>query len=188
MGKQVIKLGIIFLLGFGAFSAPQALAGYFETSFGFMFYRTNYSEESFNSTQRWTASISYRFFGSSGLELALQDSTEKTYIEGFQDTEFRDRVYSLNWIQAILPKGFLFQPFFKVGLGQLNRDAKGTYGNGSSPPARYDTLTAVGGLGTRIHLTQRFGLRAEANTYLAEADIGNWGDNVSFTVGGSFYF
>lgn len=166
----------------------QTLAGAFEVSSGFSFNRSNYTNNNFSWTRRWGASLGYHFSERSEVEVAFQDIVDRTFIEGYEDTTFHDRIYSVNWVQEFFGKNTPFQPYFKVGVGQLNRSASGTYAGGASPPALVDSLTGVLGAGLRIHLSRTFGIRTEATTYLARGSIRTWKDNVSLNVGFSVYF
>ena len=90
----------------------------------------------------------------------------------------------LNWIQNLFTLAAI-QPYFKVGAGQLNRLATGTYANGASPNPQTDSLTAVLGLGTRIYVTRSFAIRAELTSYLTGGSIRTYKDNVGMTLGAS---
>lgn len=166
----------------------NAAAGVFETSAGFSFNKTTYGDDSYSWTRRYTASIAYYFTEISCIELAYQDAFSRNQISGLEDTSFHDKVYSVNWVQHLTGREYTFQPYFKVGIGQLNRDATGTYSTGGSPPKSEDSVTAIMGAGLKIYITKGFGLRGEATTYLTGAKISTWKDNISATAGISVYF
>jgi hypothetical protein len=180
--------GFVLLLALTSLSALPSRAGVFEVSGSYSFYRTNYSPMDYTWKRRWGVSLGYYFFETSELEIAYQDVFDKTYVSAYQDTEFLDQVYSLNWVQGILGKDYFAQPYVKFGVGQLNRTASGTYSNGSSPPAIYDALTIVLAVGIKTYITKRFGIKGEVTTYLAGGNINTWQDNLAFTIGTSFYF
>jgi len=163
----------------------QAWADNFEFSTGFSFNRTNYSEGNFSWTRRYGGTIGYRLSLLSSIEFSFQQVVDRTKIVGFEDTTFTDDIYSLNWIQNLFTLAAI-QPYFKVGAGQLNRLATGTYANGSSPNPQTDSLTAVLGLGTRIYVTRSFAIRAEVTSYLTGGSIRTYKDNVGMTLGASF--
>jgi hypothetical protein len=168
----------------------QAKAGYFELSGGFSYDKNNYGDDDYSWDRKWGASFGYHFSERSEIELSFQDVVERTSILNFEDTTFHDQIYSVDWVQALTGKDFPIQPYFKVGVGQLDRTATGSYGvNGSSgsPPAELDQVTPILGLGLRIYLTRNFGLRGEATTYLTSG-ISSWNQNISITGGVSFYF
>lgn len=166
----------------------SAAAGVFETSAGFSYNKTTYGDDSFSWSRRYTASIAYYFTEISSIELAYQDAFSRNQIAGLEDTSFHDKVYSVNWVQHLTGRDSVLQPYFKLGIGQLNRDASGTYSTGGSPPKSEDSVTAILGAGLKIYLTKGFGLRGEATTYLTGAKLSTWRDNISATAGISVYF
>jgi hypothetical protein len=171
-----------------SFALPRLAAAEVELSIGGSFSRTNYSDVDYTWNRRWGVSAGYYFTERSGIELAFQDIVDRSRIAGYEDTTFHDMVYSANWNQAFTGRKFPVQPYVKIGIGQLNRDASGTYANGAAPPITQDQLTGVLGAGVKIFLTQSFGIRAEATTYLAGGNLGKWKDNFGLTFGTSFYF
>ena len=182
----------IFFLGFFTIFCgipPNAQAGSdrFEVSAGFSFNRTLYSPGNFSWTRRWGGSFGIKFSPMSSIEFAIQDVFDRTRIIGYEHTQFHDQIYSVNWIQNLFTFESI-QPYFKIGGGQLNREASGQYANGASPNPRTDSLTAVLGAGTRVYITRSFGLRIEAMSYLTGGSIATYRDNVGFTVGGSLGF
>jgi hypothetical protein len=74
--------------------------------------------------------------------LRTRNLDDRTKILGYEDTVFIDRVMSLNWVQNLFTFEAI-QPYFKIGAGQLNREASGSYANGSSPNPQTDALTAI---------------------------------------------
>jgi hypothetical protein len=167
----------------------QAAAGYFELGASASFNRSNYGEGRFEWTRRWTASLGYHFSERSELEVAFQDSFTRTNIPGYQNTTFHDQTCSASWIQSFFGKQAIIDPYLKAGIGQLNRVARGTYDSmgGASADSETGSLTEILGIGVRIGLTKRFGIRAEANTYITDFKISSWKDNVYVTTGLSFY-
>jgi hypothetical protein len=169
----------------------QAMAdgGIFEISAGISYSRSNYANSNYSWNKRIGASFGYHLSQFSEIELAFQDVYSVTVISGFENTTFHDQVYSLNWVQSLLPKSFALQPYVKIGVGQLNREASGTYGMGlASPPAIVDSVTAIIGAGLRIYLTRTFAIRAEASSYLTGGAISTWRDNVATNIGLSYLF
>ncbi len=166
----------------------EALAGAFEITGGFFFNQSNYGNSSFSWTRRWTGSIGYHFSEVSEVELSFADVVNRTLITNYEDTTFHDQISSINWVQSVFGKEAIFNPYAKIGIGQLNRDATGSYAFGGSPTSRVDALTAILGAGARVRIGPRFGIRLEADTYLTGGAIGTWQDNISFNVGFSFYF
>ena len=179
--------GILLLL-VSVLAPEDSHAGLFELSGSFSFNRTNYSSESFAWNRRWSGGIAYHFSDRSGVEASFQSIVSRVLISGVQDTTFNDKIYSINWVQSILGKRYMFQPYFKVGLGQLNRDATGSYSGGGSPPRQLDSLTVILALGTKLFVTKRIAIKGEATSYISGGSIGTWKDNISINFGASVYF
>lgn len=171
-----------------SFIAPDAMAGRFEVSSGFSYSRTDYGNSNYSWTRRWAGSFGYHFSERSEIEVSIQDVVDRTLIHGYQDTTTHDQIYSLSWVQSMLGKGYLIDPYVKVGAGQLNRDASGTYAFGGSPASQVDSLTVLLGAGIRFNITKGFGIRTEVNSYLTGGSISTYRDNVSYNAGVSFYF
>ena len=187
--RKKTKLGVALAVLVAALAAPlPAAAGMFELSLGFSFYQSQYDDTSFSWTRRWGTSVSYHFTERSGIELAFQDIYERTFIADYQDTNVHDRVTSVNWVQSFLGKNTPFQPYGKLGVGQLNRDIEGIYPTGPSPTTRVDALTGVLGLGFRAFFTKRVAIRAEATSYLQGGSIRTFKDNIAVSIGGSIFF
>jgi hypothetical protein len=177
-------LGWILILLFPSAASAKA----FEISGNFSFSKNSYGNAGYEWTRRWGASVGYTFWGVSEFEISVEDVTYRTVITNYQDTTFHDQIYSFDLVQSFTSKEAFLQPYVKIGIGQLNREASGTYSGGSSPPAIYDALTVIAGVGLRIFIVKNFGLRAEALTYLTGGAISTWQDNVSFNGGVSIYF
>ena len=179
----------ILMICFVASTVNQyANAGAFELGFGFSYSISNYGEDSFSWTRRWNSTLGYHFTQTSGIELGFQDSVSRTKYKSIEDTTFHDRLYSLNYVQAIFPRTFPIQPYFKIGAGQLNRDAYGVYWTGDTPPAEVDSLTAVLGFGMRIYVNKNFNIKMEVTSYLPGAKLSTFKDNLSFNIGSSIFF
>jgi hypothetical protein len=166
----------------------DCLAGTTEVSVGLGFNRSQYGAVGNSWSRRWTASIGYNFTEITGIELSYQNSTDVTSLPGYQETQLIDQMYSIDWTQALMPRGWPFQPYFKVGIGQLNRDATGYYPNGTTPLARTDSLSGVLGFGVKFYLTKNIAVRGELTSYMPAANINTIYDNISFNGGLSFMF
>ncbi len=178
----------IFILVVVVILLPKdAAAGVIEISAGFSFTQSHYSETSFSWNRRWGAALGYHLTELSQLELGFQDIVERTQITNYEDTTFHDKIFSANWLQAFAGRTSGIQPYVKVGVGQLNREASGVYWFGASPPAIVDSLTGILGAGMKIHITRTFGLRGEVMSYLTGGSISTWKNNTSLTTGISLY-
>lgn len=166
----------------------SALANPIEISLDGSYSRQNYDSDTFSWNRRWSASFGYTFLAMSEIEFSYQQIESQTVIGTFQNVKYKDQVYSVDLVQSLLPKSFFFQPFFRVGIGQMNRNAEGFFSNGTAPPAIFDSLTGVAGIGTRIFLSRRFAIRLQATSYIAGGDLNTWNQNIAFSAGISLIF
>ena len=189
---RLARFALVALLTLGAclFAPREAAAGYFELAAGFSYNKSNYGDGSFEWTRRWTASVGYHISDRSEFEFAFQDMVNRTSLVGYQDTTFHDQTFSVNWVQSLFGRDAFFDPYFKLGLGQLDHIATGTYYmlGGASADSEDASLTEIVGVGARIGFTKRLGLRIEADTYITNWHLSTWQDNVYFTAGLSVYF
>lgn len=180
--------GLVFaVLGVMLFPIVS-LANEFEISLSGSFRRSAYTAGNYAWTRRWSGSVGYHVSGLAEIEFAFQDVVDRTLLQGYEDTTFHDKIYSANWVQSLWGREWMVQPYGKVGIGQLNRDASGSYATGESAVVLYDRLTGVLGVGARLRLMQNLAIRCEATTYLSGANIQTWQDNVSFVSGLSILF
>ncbi len=173
----------------GVAFSPDAIAGSIELSAGFSYSRSNFNDQDYSWTRRLGGSIGFNLSEQTQIELSFQDIVDRTKIEFFEDTVFHDRIYSANWVQALTGRSTPIQPYFKLGIGQLNRDATGVYQGGlTRPPTQVDSLTGILGAGMRVFFTRQLALRVEGTSYLTGGNIGSWRENFSVNFGLSFVF
>jgi hypothetical protein len=168
--------------------ALPAKAGFFEISSGLNYSRSEYEGGSYSWSRRLGGSFGYNFNDSSTIEFAYQKSFERNHYEGFEDSFYDDQVYSVNWVQNFLGKESPVQPYLKLGVGQLIRNASITNSLNQSRVDKLSQVTGVLGAGMKIYLTKTFALRMEGTSYLSEGKLNTWRNNFGLTFGGSFYF
>ena len=173
---------LLLLLG------SNAHAGVFELGGTFSFQKSSYNAGSYSWTRSYAGNFGYYFTKETELEFVYQDATTKNFVTGAEDLTYRDRTYSINLLLHFMDEDATFKPYLRGGIGQLNRDATGTYNGGYSAPGELDQVTVIAGAGLKAKLTSRFGLKMEITTYLAGGNISTWKDNISLNVGGSIYF
>jgi hypothetical protein len=174
-------LAVAFSLWAGDGNAQER----FDVSVGYNYTRTRFTDDSYTSMRRWGVSGGYRFTETAELELAFTEVIDRNVLAGLEDTTFHDRIYSLNYVQTLVSRRYALQPYVKVGVGQLNRDAEGTYFGGGEPPASVGAVTGVLAVGTRVYFTRRFAIRIEGTSYLQGGSIRTWSDNFALTFGTS---
>jgi hypothetical protein len=165
-----------------------AVAGFFEISSGLNYSRSEYDGGSYSWSRRLGGSFGYNFNDSSTIEFAYQKSHERNHFEGFEDSFYDDQVYSVNWVQNFLSKESPVQPYLKLGVGQLIRNASIYDPLGRSSIQKLSQVTGVLGAGLKIYLTKTFAIRMEGTSYLSEGKLNTWRNNFGLTFGGSFYF
>lgn len=186
--------GLAGALGFlglaGLLALPVTVwAGETEVSAGFSYGRNDYGNGNYEWSRHWSASLGYYLWETEEIELGFQDSVDRTMIAGYEDTTFHDQVFSVDWVQAFAGRRSLLQPYVKIGIGQLNRQASGfDFIMGQSPPAIYDQVTGIAGAGLKIRFSRAMGLKVEATSYLTSPGISTWQQNLSGTAGLSFYY
>lgn len=184
-----VAAGLGAFIFFGSILLPlRASAGALELSAGGSYSKSNYGNGNFTWSRRWGTSMGYYLTERTQIEIGFQDILDRTQIIGYEDTTFHDQIFSANVVISFLGKNAPLQPYIKAGIGQLNREASGTYAFGGSPAAVVDQVTGIIGAGLRIYLTRTFGIRAEGTSYLSGGSIGTWQDNFSVTTGVSIYF
>lgn len=188
--KVLVAIGLLIEVGIGLITGVgnEAVAGLIEVSAGLSFSQNMYSDVDYNWSRRWGASLGYYVSDITEFELSFQDNVDRTVMAPYQDTTFHDQVVGLNVIQYLAGKNFAVQPYVKLGIGQLNREASGTDVLGGTPPTVYDSVTGIIGAGLKIYLTKTFGIRGEATSYLIGGNISTWKQNNAVTLGVSIYF
>jgi hypothetical protein len=162
--------------------------GKFDISFGFGYNTQSIGNGSFAINKRIGGSVGYFIFPVTEVELAYQYSVERTKILNFQDTTFYDSVFTGNVTQYVFPKHWPVQPYLKLGLGQLNRIAEGSYAFGAAPAAELASLTVVMGFGVRFYITRFIAVRTELTSYLAGGAISTFTENMAVNMGLSVVF
>jgi OprF membrane domain len=165
-----------------------ASAGVFETSAGYSYQKSTYGLGSYTTSESYSLSLGYYFTQDSEVQFSYQDTHNHELVPSVQDIEYRDQVYSLNFVYHLMGEASMFRPYFRFGVGQLNRDATGSYAGGYSPPGRLDQVTVIGGLGLKARFSSHIGLKLEATSYLSGGSISSWRDNFNCSIGGSYYF
>ena len=181
MYKRISFAVISFILSL--LGAARTLANSIEISFEGSYSRQKYDSVSYTWNRRYAASIGYTFLNMSEIEISYQQIDTQTVYGSFQNVSYHDQIYSLDLVQSFLPKSYFFQPFVRLGIGQLNRNADGYFSNGSAPPAIADSITGVLGVGTKIYLSRRFAIRLQATSYISGGDINTWQQNISMNMG-----
>ncbi len=185
--KSIASL-VCLILSWFFVTSGVAQAGVFELGGGYSYSNNSYNGGSFTSTKSYSTTFGYFFTQDSEVEFMYQDTTNQEFVTNVQDITYRDRVYSVNFLYHFMDEKDAFRPYVRSGVGQLNRDATGSYSGGYAPPGRLDQVTVIGGIGFKAKIIGQFGVKGEAISYLVGGGISTWKDNISINFGGSFYF
>jgi len=177
---------ILVMSMFSAVCSNDAHAGFFELSGSFSFSHSGYADQGYSWSRRWNVTFGYYFFTSSEIELSVQDAFYRTKLTDVEDTTFHDKIYSIDWVQSILPRHYIVQPYFKLGLGELNRNAGGS--DMGLVPTSYNQFTTIVGAGTRISIIRELSLKFEGITYLTNGDLSTWQQNFALQSGIAIFF
>jgi hypothetical protein len=184
----MIGLGAIAGLAGSATQVFAGQAGQFEISLGGSYSHSTYTDTDYEWERRYGASVGFYLTDLTELEVSWQDSLDRTNITGYEDTTFHDDTYGVTLSQTLAGKNSWLQPYVKAGIGQLNREASGSYAVGAPPPEILDQVTGIIGGGLKIYLSKSFGLRVEATSYLTDFNVATWRNNINATYGISIYF
>ncbi len=182
-----INLFLVFFI-FIIRSTSLVQAGVFELSGTFSYSQSKLSDISFEWERHWGASLGYFFFESSEIEFALQDILNRTMISGIEDFTYHDQISSVDWVQSLTSRRSILQPYFKLGVGMLQRTVSGSFLGQDTTPEAYRALTVVMGAGLRIMVLRTLSLRAEATSYLDGGVLSTWQKNFSISGGASIRF
>jgi hypothetical protein len=176
------------ILLFFLFFPGDAKAGIIELSASFSYSSATYGTTGAQTRRSWEGSVGYYLYDLTEIQGAVEEVHDHSVISGVGETTFRDQIYSIEVLQALLPRRVGFQPFLKVGAGQLIREASGVYGGTPINPIETGSLTGILGGGVRFFLHRQFSLKVEGTSYLSNARLASWRTNFGLRVGFSFYF
>jgi hypothetical protein len=191
------KITLAVLLGI--FSALPAWAANVELSGMVAYAKANFSD-GYNSVQRrYTGSIDFKFTAVSALQFEYTDSTTKiSYpinissvlpypVYTTEATTYRDKIYSFNWVQNLVPTKWLVQPYVIFGGGKMQRDLLREYPElGIYQTITQKVSTGTAGIGLRIFLTKNMAVKGEMKTYVPKFQFGKYKENQMFSVGASW--
>lgn len=192
------KLLIILSLACGCVSDARAAA--LELSAMLAYSKADFADGYKSVQRRYTGSIDFKFTAVSALQVEYTDSTTKvsyptnismnvTPVIINENTTYRDKIYSFNWVQNLVPSTWLVQPYFVLGGGRMKRILFKEYSAYLQPQTvEQSVVTGTGGLGLRIFLTKSMALKGEVKTYVPKFHFSGWKESQSFSAGLSWLF
>ncbi len=176
-------------MGLALFLSTQlAWAGIIEVSASFSYGAATYGTTGTQTRRSWESSLGYYLYDLTEIQGAVEQVDSRSVLTGVGESTFRDQIYSIEVLQALLPRRVGLQPFLKVGAGQLIREATGIYGGTPITPIETGSLTGILGGGVRFFIHRQFSLKVEGTSYLSDGRLASWRDNFGLRVGFSFYF
>jgi hypothetical protein len=149
--------------------------------------------------RRYSGTMEFKFTSVSSIQLEYTDSITKVSYQTRIGTllpqatteaiTYKDRIYSFNWVQNLVPQKWILQPYFVFGGGRMVRNYRreiNEYGYVESASQKVET--GVGGVGTRLFLTQNMALKGEVKTYVPRFQFSRWKENQMFSLGLSWLF
>lgn len=149
--------------------------------------------------RRYTGSIDFKFTSVSALEFeytnSLTQSSFPSDLDGRlthstrENTEYRDIIYSVNWVQNLVSSKWIIQPYFVIGGGRMTRYYVVELPEfGVQQKLTQNVTTGTGGLGIRIFLTRNMALKGEVKTYVPNFQFSKWKDSQMLSAGLSWTF
>lgn len=198
-GKAARFSGCALALITSLFAAGPASAAVVEIS-GMAAYSSADLGDGYTSLQRrYTASIDFKFTAVSALEFEYTDSlTENSFpsdLDGSlttpikENATYKDRIYSVNWVQNLVSSKWILQPYVIIGGGRLNRRYTVEFPSvGFKQELTQNVVTGTGGAGLRLFLTRSMALKGELKTYVPNFQFAKWKSNEMLSAGLSWTF
>jgi hypothetical protein len=188
INSKKINLVLISLFCLLFQGSQTVYAGVYEFAVGFSYSRSKYSDSDFSRRRSYNGAIGYHFTAVSGIEFSYEDATSETTVVGSQNIKVHDAIYSVSLVQSLFGSEVPFQPYFKGGIAQINRDITGTVLGNIPINSSIDELTGIFAVGLKWYFMKNTSFKAEAASNIAKANIKYWKDDVRTSVGLSVYF
>lgn len=192
--KTVLLLAALF------FVAAPARAARVEIS-GMAAYGKNNMGDGYTTLQRrYSGSVEFKFTSVSAIQFEYMDSMSKytspvnvgTLLPKMTEqlTVYRDRVYSFNWVQNLVPSDWIIQPYVVFGGGKLKRKVRQEQPEFAKVLVddTQSSTSGTAGAGLRIFFLKNMALKAELKTYVPDFKFSKWKDNQMLSAGLSFLF
>jgi opacity protein-like surface antigen len=149
--------------------------------------------------RRYTGSVEFKFTQVSSIQLEYTNSsseyrtqtdigTNMVYLTPLVTT-YNDKIYSVNWVQNLVPAKWIVQPYLVLGGGKVARKVTQTRPElGKSQTDTQNSTTGTAGAGLRIFLLQNMALKTEFKSYVPDFRFSRWKENQMLSVGLSWLF
>lgn len=191
-GLKILILGLIL-------SWQSANAAVIELS-GLMSYGKTDFADGYKSTQKsYTGSVDFKFTQVSSLQFEYTNRVTKVsypvnvginlpyYLS--EATTYKDKIYSFNWVQNLVPSKWIIQPYFLIGGGKMRRELTREYPElGLKQTVIQHVTTGTGGVGLRLFMTKNMAIKGEMKTYVPKFSFSRWKENQQYSIGLSWVF
>lgn len=192
--KVLLSLAALFCL-----AASPARASVIEISGSAAYGKSDLGDGYKTVQRRYSGSVELKLTQVSGVQFEYSNSWSKytsrivvgnllPYITD-QNTFYIDQVYSLNWVQNLVPSNWIMQPYFSVGAGKVDRKIRQEVPDtGSVNEVVQKTKTGTAAVGLRLFFLKNLALKLEMKTYMPDFQVKTWKDNQMTSAGLSWVF
>lgn len=182
------KLILSFLIFFFSFSA-RALTT--ELSFSYGQKKTTFDINNYFSSESITGSLSFYFMEMLAFEFSYTDATavkEELVLTQQQTTLQKTKVIGTDLIFIMGDRKSFFQPYIKGGVAQITRQQTIKIAGALVATLTPDEAIAPSyGLGFRLSLTERFGIKFSYDVWKTPIGSGQTTDDAAVKAGLSWY-
>lgn len=194
-GKKILIASMLALV----FGLTEAKAAVIELSGMLAYGKTDFADGYKSTQRRYTGSIDFKFTPVSALQFEYTDSrTDVSYPVNIgaylpymvvEQSNYKDKIYSFNWVQNLVPSAWIIQPYIVFGGGKMKRTFTRSYPElRLSQTLVQDVTNGTGGVGIRIFFTKRMAIKGEVKTYVPDFRFSKWKENQLFSTGLSLVF
>lgn len=156
--------------------------------------------DDYKGTQRrYTGSIEFKFTQVSSIQFEYTDSFSENQTKTDIGTNlvhltpmittYSDKIYSVNWVQNLVPAKWILQPYIVFGGGKVARKASQSIPEiNKTVSDKQSSTTGTAGAGLRIFLLQNMALKTEFKSYVPDFKFKKWKENQMLSVGLSWLF
>lgn len=152
------------------------------------FSKTDYGNNSYSTTRRYTATAGINLLPVTELELSYSYTDTFFNADPVQTSSVNEQALGLSIVQALLPPKLFLQPYIKAGAAQYNRKQSGTTAGIPTTPTSSKAPSGILGGGIRIFLLHNFSLKVEGVAYLPNFNVSKAINNFSIQGGISWNY
>ncbi len=143
------------------------------------FSKSDFGNDTYSTTRRYTATFGLNLTVLSELELSYAYTDNFFNGNPTQTTAVNEQSLGLSLVQGLLPPAMVIAPYVKVGAAQYNRKQSGSVAGIPTTPQVEKSPSGILGGGLRIFLLRNFSLKLEVVSYLPNFNISAAKNNFS---------